>query len=93
MNEEIKKQLIEKLGLQDLDEPELEAIFADIGELILSQIVLDSYDALPTEKQVLFKELSEKGSTESLMELLSSSLTDYESIVKSASEKVLADLV
>ncbi|MEN9852234.1 MAG: hypothetical protein RI996_177 [Candidatus Parcubacteria bacterium] len=93
MNEEIKKQLIEKLGLQDLDEPEQGAVFADIGELIFSQIVLDSYDALPTEKQALFKELSEKENTESLVELLSSSLTDYENIVKNASEKVLADLV
>jgi hypothetical protein len=92
MNEDIKKQIITKLGLEDLDEPELEAVFADIGEVILRQIILDSYDALSLEKQAQFKELSEKGETNSLIRLLETELPDYEAIVQKASEKVMSDL-
>jgi hypothetical protein len=93
MNDEIKKQLIMKLGLEDLDTEEQDVVFADIGEAITDQILLDAFDTLSPVNQSIFKELSSKEDLSELITHLEKNVTNYEQLVASASTKVMNDLL
>ncbi len=92
MNDELKQQIIIKLGLEDLDITSQEAVFSDIGETILRQIVLDVHDILPAEKHAALKSAMESADLDGVYELLRESAVDYEALAKKAAENVLASL-
>jgi tRNA(Leu) C34 or U34 (ribose-2'-O)-methylase TrmL len=93
MNQELKQQIIVRLGLTELDEIQQEAVFADIGETILRQIVLDVHDVLPLERHAELKEVLQKNDFDELYALLTSTGIDFTEIMKKSADTVMADLV
>jgi hypothetical protein len=93
MNEEIKKEILTRLGLEDMDNDVQEGVLIDVGRAILNQVLLDAYDSLPSEKQIAFKIHSEKTDMTALTEFLSREIPDYEALVAGATARVLKDLV
>lgn len=88
----IKQEVIVALKLQDLEPEEQEAVFADVGQNIISQIMLDAYDMLPAEAQADFKKKAEAGDLDGTVEILEQNVANYENLVRKASQKVIAEL-
>jgi hypothetical protein len=92
MNDELKKQIIQKLRIEELDEIQQEAIFSDIGETILRQVVLDVHDIVPAEKHGELKAALEAGDFDSVYGILEGTGIDYNEVMRKSAESVLADI-
>jgi hypothetical protein len=89
MNDELRQQVISELGLEILDRDQQDAVLSDVGELILRQLMLETYDALPENVKPSFKEKGEQGDLEGVMAIIDSNIPNPETLVQKASQKII----
>jgi hypothetical protein len=93
MNDELRQQVISELGLEILDRDQQDAVLSDVGELIIRQLILDTYDALPENAQTLFKQKSEAGDIAGVIAVIEANVPNPETLLQAAVKNVTAAMV
>lgn len=92
MNDELRQQVVTSLGIDILDQEQQDAVLADVGEMIVKQIVLDGYDKLPEAARPAFTNAAQTGNLAAMIEVLEEHLGDPTELVKLAAQDVIASM-
>jgi hypothetical protein len=90
-NEQLQKEIIAELKLENLTQEEREHIVTTLGENIIQQAILDLYDMLPADAQAEFKNKAETSTLEELVELFSPHVGDVDEVIKQSSTKIISE--
>jgi hypothetical protein len=88
----LKQTIIEELGLQDLPQEKQDELMAQIGEVVMKRIYLETMESLEKEDQEKLIDLMEK-KPEEAEGFLREKIPDYDNFVKKVVDDFKAELV
>jgi hypothetical protein len=91
-NTVLKQTIIEELGLQSLPQEKQEELMAQIGEVVMKRIYLETMESLEKEDQEKLIDLMEK-KPEEAESFLREKIPDYDNFVKKVVDDFKAELV
>jgi len=84
-------QLAQALNIQNFSAEDQAEIFAQLGENILKQMIIDVSDKVPQAERERFRQLIKAGSFEDVVAFLEPIVTDLDFVIKEASQKTISE--
>lgn len=91
ISEEVKKQIIAELGIEEVDVIKQEEIMQKLEDNIQRKIVLEVLDLLGQEDRERILQFTEAGENEKAFEFLSEKIPAMEPLVKAAAVSVVKE--